>query len=81
MSPQIIPLKGRKICGNSAEFWRQRLFAFELRRGDTQLGPRLSAFLLLYASELPSHGVLLVQAPTLRKSVPAPMPANRRFTC
>jgi hypothetical protein len=31
MSLQIIPLKGRKICGNSAEFWRQRLFAFELR--------------------------------------------------
>jgi hypothetical protein len=32
MSPQIIPLKGRKICGDRAEFWRQRLFAFELRR-------------------------------------------------
>src|SRR5262249_49918772 len=31
MSPQIIPLKGRKICGDPAEFWRQKLFAFELR--------------------------------------------------
>src|SRR6266508_3410947 len=31
MSPQIIPLKGRKICGDPAEFWLQRLLAFELR--------------------------------------------------
>src|SRR5205807_2159073 len=31
-STQNIPLKGRKICGDPAEFWRQRLFAFELRR-------------------------------------------------
>jgi hypothetical protein len=32
MSPQIIPLKGRKICGDLVELWPQRLFAFELRR-------------------------------------------------
>jgi hypothetical protein len=29
MSPQIIPLKGRKICGDPAEFLPPRLFAFE----------------------------------------------------
>src|SRR5258707_1008454 len=32
MSSQIIPLKDRADCGNPAEFWPQRLFAFELRR-------------------------------------------------
>jgi hypothetical protein len=42
MSPQIIPLKGRKICGDPAEFWRQRLFAFELRRWEAQLEPSAS---------------------------------------
>jgi hypothetical protein len=39
MSPQIICLKGRKICGAPAEFWPPRLFAFELRRcGDAGSG-------------------------------------------
>src|SRR5262245_20024500 len=28
---QIIPLKGRKISGDQAEFWPLRLFVFELR--------------------------------------------------
>src|SRR5258708_11659027 len=32
MSSQMIPLKDRADCGNPAEFWPQRLFAFELRR-------------------------------------------------
>ncbi len=32
MSSQIIPLKGRIDLRDPAEFWRQRLFAFELRR-------------------------------------------------
>src|SRR5262245_15891070 len=31
-SAQNIPLKGRTVCGNPAEFRPQRLFAFELRR-------------------------------------------------
>jgi hypothetical protein len=39
MSAQIIPLKGRKICGAPAEFWPQRLFAFEMRAGEMPLGP------------------------------------------
>jgi hypothetical protein len=39
MSPQTIPLKGRKICGAPAEFWPQRLFAFEMRAGEMPLGP------------------------------------------
>jgi hypothetical protein len=38
MSPQIIPLKGRKICGDPAEFWLWRLFASDCGVGDTQLG-------------------------------------------
>jgi hypothetical protein len=44
-SSQNIPLKGRTDSRDPAEFWPQRLFAFELRRGDTQLGPsaRISA--------------------------------------
>jgi hypothetical protein len=50
MSPQIIPLKGRADSRDQAEWGPQRLFAFELRRGDTQLGPKLSALLLFYAS-------------------------------
>jgi len=32
MSSQIIPLKVLQICKNPAEFWPQRVFAFELRR-------------------------------------------------
>jgi len=43
MSSQIIPLKGRADSRDPAEFWPQRLFAFELRRGDTQLGPMLGS--------------------------------------
>ena len=43
MSAQNIPLKG--FSGDPAEFWPQRLFAFELRRWEAQLGPsaRISA--------------------------------------
>src|SRR6266404_9431714 len=32
MSSQIIRLKVLQICKNPAEFWPQRVFAFELRR-------------------------------------------------
>src|SRR6266702_3949079 len=32
MSSEIIPLKVLQICKNPAEFWPQRVFAFELRR-------------------------------------------------
>src|SRR6266568_8202982 len=42
-SSQNIPLKGRADSRDPAEFWPQRLFAFELRRGDTQLGPMLGS--------------------------------------
>ena len=43
MSAQNIPLKG--FSGDPAEFWPQRLFAFELRLPTPQLGPsaRISA--------------------------------------
>src|SRR5262249_18361223 len=40
MSTQIIPSKGRTDFRGPAEFQPQRLFAFELRRWGTQLGPR-----------------------------------------
>src|SRR2546430_14670494 len=45
MPSQNIPLKGRTDSRDPAEFWPQRLFAFELRCRDTQLGPgaRISA--------------------------------------
>ena len=36
-------MKGRADSRDPAEFWPQRLFAFELRRGDTQLGPMLGS--------------------------------------
>src|SRR5215510_8253269 len=51
-SAQNIPLKGRTVCGNSAEFRPQRLFAFELRRWEAQLGPnaRISAAMLARGS-------------------------------
>jgi hypothetical protein len=39
MSSQIIPLKGRSDSWHHSEFRPQRLFACELRRGDTRLGP------------------------------------------
>jgi hypothetical protein len=38
MSAQIIPLKSRTDSRDRTEFWPQRLFAFELRRGNPQLG-------------------------------------------
>src|SRR5262249_6527517 len=37
------PLTSRADSRDPAEFWPQRLFAFELRRGDTQLGPMLGS--------------------------------------
>src|SRR5919197_125616 len=43
MSSQNIPLKARTDSPDPAEFWPQGLFAFELRAGDTQLGPRAAA--------------------------------------
>jgi hypothetical protein len=54
MSPQTIPLKGRADSRDQAEWGPQRLFAFELRRGDTQLGPRakISAGVLAPALEV-----------------------------
>ena len=54
MSAQIIPLKGRGDFRGPAEFWPQRLFAFELRRWEAQLGPsaRISAGCLRW-QELP----------------------------
>jgi len=42
MSWQNIPLKVRKDFGDLAEFRPQRLFAFELRRWEAQLGRWLS---------------------------------------
>jgi hypothetical protein len=39
MSSQIIPLKARADSRDPTEFRSQRLFAFELRRWVTQLGP------------------------------------------
>ena len=47
-SSQIIPLKDRSNSRHPAEFWPQRLFAFELRRWETQLGPgaKISAGML-----------------------------------
>src|SRR5438034_1862284 len=53
-SSQIIPLKSRSDSRDPAEFWPQRLFAFELRRGGTKLGPsaRISAEMLADVSEL-----------------------------
>src|SRR5205807_9870884 len=39
MSSQIIPLKGRSDSWHHSEFRSQRLFACELRRRDTRLGP------------------------------------------
>jgi hypothetical protein len=39
MSSQIIPLKGRSDSWHHSEFRSQRLFACELRRPDTRLGP------------------------------------------
>jgi hypothetical protein len=54
MSRQNIPLKGRADSRDQAEWGPQRLFAFELRRGDTQLGPRakISAGVLAPALEV-----------------------------
>jgi hypothetical protein len=43
MSPQTIPLKGRKICGDPAEFWRQSYSRLSCGIGDTQLGFRAVA--------------------------------------
>src|SRR5215831_8421494 len=45
MPSQNMPLKGRTDSGDPAEFRPQRLFAFELRRWEAQLGPsaRISA--------------------------------------
>ena len=40
MTTEIISLKIAQICGDPSEFWLWRVFAFELRRWDTQLGPR-----------------------------------------
>jgi hypothetical protein len=47
-------LKGRADSRDQAEWGPQRLFAFELRRGDTQLGPRakISAGVLAPALEV-----------------------------
>src|SRR5215475_13002587 len=54
MPSQNIPLKGRTDSGDPAEFRPQRLFAFELRRWEAQLGPsaRISAGCLRW-QELP----------------------------
>jgi hypothetical protein len=54
MSRQNIPLKGRADSRDQAEWGPQRLFAFELRQGDTQLGPRakISAGVLAPALEV-----------------------------
>src|SRR3981081_169523 len=57
-SSQNIPLKGRSDCPDPAEFWPQRLFAFELRRPGDAARPRArtSAGVLArtLAIELPS---------------------------
>src|SRR6266436_8051082 len=57
MSAQIISLKGCTDFRDPAEFWRQRLFAFELRRRDTHLGlgAKILVTLLEAHSGLGSH--------------------------
>src|SRR5947208_4823085 len=57
MSSQIIPLKVLQICKNPAEFWPQRLFAFELRRWG-------------YAARVYPADACVVVAQCLRRTLP-----------
>jgi hypothetical protein len=59
-SSQNIPLKGRSDCPDPAEFWPQRLFAFELRRPGDAARPRARTSAGVLAR------TLVIELPSLR---------------
>src|ERR1700716_1853377 len=60
-SSQNIPLKGRSDCPDPAEFWPQRLFAFELRRPGDAARPRARTSAGVLAR------TLVIELPSLRR--------------